>query len=91
MNATTDTAVEADVRLPAAGWGEKNGTVTNSERRISRQRPFLPPPGEARPDWWIITQVARRMGFSEAFPYESAGEIFSEHVALSADMRICVL
>ncbi|HEY9013159.1 MAG TPA: nitrate reductase [Devosia sp.] len=84
MNAATDTAVEADVRLPAAGWGEKNGTVTNSERRISRQRPFLPLPGEARPDWWIITQVARRMGFGDAFPYESPGEIFAEHVALSA-------
>jgi len=84
MNATTDTAVEAHVRLPAAGWGEKNGTVTNSERRISRQRPFLTLPGEARPDWWIVTQVARRMGFGEAFPYESAGEIFAEHVALAA-------
>jgi assimilatory nitrate reductase catalytic subunit len=84
MNAATDTAVEADVRLPAAGWGEKNGTVTNSERRISRQRPFLALPGEARPDWWIITQVAKRMGFGEAFPYKSPNEIFAEHVALSA-------
>jgi assimilatory nitrate reductase catalytic subunit len=83
MNSSTDTALEADVRLPAAGWGEKNGTVTNSERRVSRQRPFLKLPGEARPDWWIITQVARRMGYGEAFPYESAGEIFAEHVALS--------
>jgi assimilatory nitrate reductase catalytic subunit len=83
MNAGTDTAVEAHVRLPAAGWGEKNGTVTNSERRVSRQRPFLPLPGDARPDWWIVTQVARRMGFGSAFPYESAGEIFAEHVALS--------
>ena len=83
INAGTDTAVEAHVRLPAAGWGEKNGTVTNSERRISRQRPFLVAPGEARPDWSIVTQVARRMGFGEAFPYESAGEIFAEHVALS--------
>ncbi len=57
------------------GWGEKNGTVTNSERRISRQRPFLPAPGEARPDWWIITQVARRMGFGDAFAFENASEI----------------
>ncbi|MEO7223665.1 MAG: molybdopterin-dependent oxidoreductase, partial [Devosia sp.] len=84
MNAATDTAVEAHVRLPAAGWGEKDGTVTNSERRISRQRPFLPMPGEARPDWWIITQVAQRMGFGDAFAYEGASEIFAEHVALSA-------
>jgi assimilatory nitrate reductase catalytic subunit len=83
MNGITDTAVEAHVRLPAAGWGEKNGTVTNSERRVSRQRPFLEPPGEARPDWWIVTQVARRMGYGAAFPYESASEIFAEHVALS--------
>jgi len=83
MNATTDTAVEAHVRLPAAGWGEKNGTVTNSERRISRQRPFLPMPGETRPDWWIVTEVARRMGYGDAFPYASASEIFAEHVALS--------
>ncbi len=84
MNAATDTAVEAYVRLPAAGWGEKNGTVTNSVRRVARQRPFLPSRGEAKPDWWIVTQVARRMGFGTAFPYESAGEIFAEHVELSA-------
>ncbi len=83
MNAGTDTAVEADVRLPAAGWGEKDGTVTNSERRISRQRPFLGAPGEARPDWWIVAQVARRMGYAEAFAYERPGEIFAEHAALS--------
>ena len=44
----------AHVLLPAAAWGEKDGTVTNSERRISRQRPFLPVAGEARPDWWIM-------------------------------------
>jgi assimilatory nitrate reductase catalytic subunit len=70
--------------LPACGWGEKDGTITNSERRISRQRTFLPPPGEARPDWWIVTEVARRMGYAEAFPYDSPAEIFAEHAALSA-------
>ena len=64
-------------------WGEKDGTVTNSERRISRQRPFLPPPGEARADWWIICQVAGRMGFGEAFAYRSPADIFREHAALS--------
>ncbi|WP_421761701.1 molybdopterin-dependent oxidoreductase [Devosia sp.] len=84
MMSTTDTVAEANVRLPAAGWGEKDGTVTNSERRISRQRPMLPLPGEARPDWWIISAVARRMGFGPAFPYSNAAEIFAEHVALSA-------
>ncbi len=47
----TDTLRLAHIKLPAAAWGEKDGTVTNSERRVSRQRPFLPSPGEARPDW----------------------------------------
>ncbi len=83
MSSRTDTLEFAHVRLPAAGWGEKDGTVTNSERRISRQRSFLPLPRSARPDWWIITQVARRMGFGEGFRYESAAEIFAEHAALS--------
>ncbi|MBS0246884.1 MAG: molybdopterin-dependent oxidoreductase [Proteobacteria bacterium] len=74
----------ADVLLPAAAWGEKDGTVTNSERRISRQRPFLPLPGKAKPDWWIVSQVARRMGFADAFDYGSAADVFREHAALSA-------
>ena len=69
---------------PAAAWGEKDGTVTNSERRISRQRPFLPAPGEAKPDWWMVTEVARRMGFADAFAYRSAADVFREHAALSA-------
>ena len=81
--ARTDLAPFAHVSLPALAWGEKYGTVTNSELRISRQRPFLPAPGEARPDWWIVTQVARRLGFDEAFPYESPQEIFVEHARLS--------
>lgn len=80
----TDTTVCADVLLPAAAWGEKDGTVTNSERRISRQRGFLAAPGEARPDWWIITQLARRMGHGAAFPYRGPDEIFREHARLSA-------
>jgi assimilatory nitrate reductase catalytic subunit len=74
-------ACGAHVLLPAAAWGEKDGTVTNSERRISRQRAFLPLPGEAQPDWLI---VAQRMGFAEAFAYRSAAEIFREHANLSA-------
>jgi assimilatory nitrate reductase catalytic subunit len=80
----TDTGRTAHVRLPAAGWGEKDGTVTNSERRISRQRPFLALPGEARPDWWIIKEVGNRMGFEHGFAYFSPAEIFAEHVALTA-------
>ncbi|RNJ46630.1 nitrate reductase [Mesorhizobium erdmanii] len=81
--ASTDTVRHAHVRLPAAAWGEKDGTVTNSERRISRQRSFLAAPGEARPDWWIIAEVARRMGFAEAFAHETPAQIFGEHAALS--------
>jgi assimilatory nitrate reductase catalytic subunit len=84
MNRHTDTMDLAHVRLPALGWGEKDGTVTNSERRISRQRPFLPAPGKAKPDWWIVSEVARRMGHAEAFAYRGPAEIFAEHVALSA-------
>ncbi len=84
MSARTDTGVVAHVRLPAAGWGEKDGTVTNSERRISRQRPFLAAPGEARPDWWIVSQVAQRMGFGVAFAYAGPADIFAEHTALSS-------
>lgn len=80
----TDTVDLAHVRLPAAAWGEKNGTVTNSERRISRQRAFLPLPGAAQPDWWIISQVARRMGYDNAFDYDSPAAIFREHARLSA-------
>ena len=72
------------VLLPAEAWGEKSGTVTNSERRISRQRSFLKVPGEARPDWWIVSEVARRLGFGAAFDFKSAADIFREHAALSA-------
>jgi assimilatory nitrate reductase catalytic subunit len=80
----TDTTHLAHILLPAAAWGEKDGTVTNSERRISRQRAFLGLPGEARPDWWTITEVARRMGFGALFPYRGPADIFREHAALSA-------
>src|ERR1700740_3039967 len=85
-NVHSNDTVEAGVHvlLPALAWGEKSGTVTNSERRISRQRVFLPAPGEARPDWWILSEVARRLGFGAAFDYKSAADIFREHAALSA-------
>jgi assimilatory nitrate reductase catalytic subunit len=73
----------AHVLLPALAWGEKSGTVTNSERRISRQRSFLPAPGEARPDWWIVSEVAKRLGFAAAFDYRSAADVFREHASLS--------
>src|SRR5471032_2343804 len=72
------------VLLPAQAWGEKSGTVTNSERRISRQRTFLTAPGEAKPDWWIVCEVAKRLGFGPAFVFNSAEDVFREHAALSA-------
>src|SRR5271155_4804012 len=74
----------AHVLLPAHAWGEKSGTVTNSERRISRQRAFITPPGEAKADWWIVAEVAKRLGFGAAFDFKSAAAIFREHAALSA-------
>jgi assimilatory nitrate reductase catalytic subunit len=74
----------AHVLLPAQAWGEKSGTVTNSERRVSRQRAFLNAPGEARPDWWMLSEVAKRLGFGAAFDFNSAADIFREHAALSA-------
>jgi assimilatory nitrate reductase catalytic subunit len=82
--ADTDTGRFAHVRLPAAAWGEKDGTVTNSERCVSRQRPIFGLPGEAKPDWWIVKEVARRMGWRSAFAYDRAADIWREHVRLSA-------
>ena len=72
------------VLLPAQAWGEKDGTVTNSERRISRQRRFLKSPGEARPDWAVLADVGRRLGHGRAFAFDSAAAIFREHAGLSA-------
>ncbi|MBO6518505.1 MAG: molybdopterin-dependent oxidoreductase [Rhodospirillales bacterium] len=79
----TDTARHAHVLLPATAWSEKDGTVTNSERRISRQRSFMPAPGDARHDWWALKEVAHRMGWGEAFDFTSPSEIYREHAALS--------
>ena len=79
----TDTVACADVVLPSTGWGEKDGTVTNSERRISRQRAFLPAHGESKHDWWQLCEVANRMGF-DGFEFSSSAEIFREYAALSA-------
>src|SRR2546429_6994785 len=85
-NVVSNDTVDAGphVLLPAQAWGEKSGTVTNSERCISRQRAFLSSPGEAKPDWWIMGEVARRLGFGAAFGFTSAADIFREHASLSA-------
>ncbi|OOY17446.1 nitrate reductase [Thioclava sp. DLFJ4-1] len=79
----TDTAQLADAILPATGWGEKDGTVTNSERCISRQRAVLPAPGQARHDWKIICDVAAKMGWGAEFSYDGPAAIFREYAALS--------
>ena len=77
----TETAAYADVFLPAAGWGEKEGTMTNSERRISRVRAAVRPPGEARPDWEIAVAFAQML-FPEGkgmFNYKTPEDVFKEH------------
>ncbi|WP_100656906.1 nitrate reductase [Alteromonas flava] len=81
--AQNDTLEYADVALPAAGWGEKDGTVTNSERLISRQRGLQPLAGEAKPDWQIICEVAMQMGY-EGFNYPSNAAIFDEWTRLTS-------
>jgi len=82
--AETDTMAFAQVKLPALAWGEKEGTVTNSERRISRQRALFAPPGEARADWRIIADVAAAMGHAEAFAWRSPAQVFREWARLTA-------
>jgi len=79
----TDTALFADVLLPAAGFGEKEGTMTNSERRISYIAKAVNPPGESLPDWEILTRFAHKMGFAEFFPYEKAEDVFEEYKQLT--------
>jgi assimilatory nitrate reductase catalytic subunit len=81
--AETDTAAFAHVKLPALAWGEKSGTVTNSERRISRQRPLFAAPGEARADWKVIADVAGAMGF-DGFDWNSPSQVFREWARLTA-------
>jgi len=79
----TDSTAFADLLLPALTWGEKDGTVTNSERRISRQRPFLEPAGESRADWRMVCELGKRLGFAEAFDFDGPAAIFREHALLS--------
>jgi assimilatory nitrate reductase catalytic subunit len=82
-NAGTDTARLAHVVFPSTTWGEKTGTVSNSERCISLQKGFLAPPGEARHDWQIISEFGRRLGHVRAFSYRHPAQIFREHARLS--------
>jgi assimilatory nitrate reductase catalytic subunit len=82
--AETDTMAYAHVKLPALGWSEKDGTVTNSERRISRQRALFTAPGEAKADWRIVAEVGQAMGFVGAFPWRSSAQVFREYARLTA-------
>ncbi len=87
----TDTTAFADVLLPATTWGEKEGSVTNSERRITHVRPAVKAPGQARHDWDIVTDFAQRLGkklanagisnksATQLFPYTQPEQIFNEH------------
>lgn len=79
----TDTSRYANILLPAKSWSEKDGTVTNSERRISRQRGFNKSPVNAKPDWWALAKVASKMGYQAQFDYHAAHQIFTEHARLS--------
>ncbi|MCS0338089.1 molybdopterin-dependent oxidoreductase [Vibrio diabolicus] len=87
ITAESDVAKYADVLLPAAGWGEKQGMVTNSERRLSRQRQFQTPPGEAKSDWWAISQVGQALCALEktqnGFAFTSERAVFREYATMT--------
>ena len=78
----TETAELADVVFPATAWGETDGVQTNTERRVQRLRQAVPPAGESKPDWWIVSQIAQRMG-TPGFEYQSAKEVFNELCSVS--------
>jgi formate dehydrogenase alpha subunit len=88
-----ETAERAHVFLPAAAFAEKEGTFTNSERRVQRVRRAVDPRGEARPDWWITSELARRLsrrlglGVESQFAYRGAAEIFDEMASLVPFLR----
>jgi len=73
----TETARRAHIVLPAAGWGEKDGTFTNTERRVQRVRPAVRPPGEAKPDWWIFKELSARLGYT-GMAYDTPEDIWNE-------------
>jgi len=84
----TETAAYAHVLLPAAQWGEKTGTMTNSERRVTLCPAFRAPFGEARADWEIFAEVGRRLGFADKFTFTNSAQVYREFVQLTRD-RIC--
>jgi formate dehydrogenase major subunit len=72
----TETAMYADVILPATAWPEKDGTVSNTNRQVQMGRQAIEAPGDARPDWWIIIEIAKRMGLP--WTYRHPSEVFAE-------------
>jgi ferredoxin-nitrate reductase len=80
----TETSALAHIVLPAAAWPEKEGTMTNSERRVGLVRRLLDPPGEARADWEIYAGLARALGYGAAFAWSSAAEVYDEYAACTA-------
>lgn len=84
----TETTQYAHLLLPAAQWGEKTGTMTNSERYVTLCQAFQQPPGEARADWEIFAEVGRRLGFAELLPFQSAKAVHAEYVQ-STKGRVC--
>ena len=72
----TETANYADVILPSSAWPEKNGTVTNTNRQVQMGRQVLPPPGDAREDWWIVVELAKRLGLD--WSYRHPSDVFAE-------------
>jgi anaerobic selenocysteine-containing dehydrogenase len=80
----TETSSFAHVVLPAAVHFEQDGTFCNSERRVTLMERAVPPPGDAKPDWWWVKQVARQMGFEKGLAFESAAEVFDEFARVTA-------
>ena len=84
----TETAELADVVLPATGFAETDGVQTNTERRVQRLRAAVPAPGEAKPDWWIISEIAKRMGNTKFDHFKSAKDVFNELCSLLSLIHI---
>ena len=79
----TETSDYAHLLLPCAQWGEKTGTMTNSERRVTLCQAFRSPVGEAKPDWEIFAEVGRRLGFSQQFLFQTSAEVYQEFVQIT--------
>ncbi len=80
----SETAARADVVLPSTTWAEDGGITTNGEGRVVLRHKAAEPPGEARPDWWIVSEIARRLGAGDGFAFATIGDIFQELRAASA-------